>query len=73
MIYDQADEVIGELFESLLYRYQIKMKTLMEGSNFIFDCINLFHNKCDRINLNGSGLDIDPLSWIKTKKQQKFL
>ena len=37
MIYDK----VGELFESLLNRYQIGLETSMRGSNFIFDCVNL--------------------------------
>ena len=37
MIYDNAEEVIKELFESLLNRYQIRLETSMRGSDFIFD------------------------------------
>ena len=29
MIYDKADEVIEELFEEFLYRYQIRLETSM--------------------------------------------
>ena len=39
MIHDDADEVIEELFESLLNRYQTGLETSMRGSNFIFYCI----------------------------------
>ena len=52
MIYDKADEVIKELFESLLHRYQIGLKTSMKGSDFIFDCVNFLDYKCHKINLN---------------------
>ena len=41
MINDKEDEVIKELFQSLLSRYQIGLETSMKGSGFIFDCINL--------------------------------
>ena len=41
MIYDNANEVIEKLFESLLYGYQIELKTSMRDSNFIFDCVHL--------------------------------
>ena len=34
MLYDDANEVVNELFESLLSRYQIGLETLMRGSNF---------------------------------------
>ena len=37
MIYDNADEVIEELFQSLLNRYQIGLGKSMTGCDFIFD------------------------------------
>ena len=36
---DNANEVIKEIFESLLSRYQIGLETSMKGSDFIFDLI----------------------------------
>ena len=35
MIYNNADEGIEKLFESLLNRYQIGLETSMRGSDFI--------------------------------------
>ena len=52
MIYDKADKVIKELFQSPFSRYQIVFETSMKGSHFIFDCINLLYYKCHKINLN---------------------
>ena len=37
MINSKADEVIEELFQSLLSKYQIEIGTSMRGSDFIFD------------------------------------
>ena len=39
MINDEEDEVIKEIFQPLLSRYQIVLKTSMRGSDFIFDCV----------------------------------
>ena len=39
MINDQADEVIEELFGSLISRYQIGLETSMKDGNFIFNCV----------------------------------
>ena len=39
MISDKADEVIEELFQSLLSRYQIGLETSVRVSDFIFDFI----------------------------------
>ena len=41
IIYDNADEVIEQLFQSPLSRYQIGLETSMRGINFIFDCVYL--------------------------------
>ena len=41
MINDEVDEVIEELFKSLLNRYQNNFEKLMEGSEFIFDYVHL--------------------------------
>ena len=41
MIYDNTDEVIEDLLESLFNRYQIGLQTSMRGSNFIFDCVQM--------------------------------
>ena len=41
ILINEADEVIEELFKSLLNRYQIGLETSVRGRDFIFDCINL--------------------------------
>ena len=43
MTNDKANEVIKELFESLLSRYQIDLEATMESSDFILDCVNLLY------------------------------
>ena len=40
----------------------------MKGSDFIFDCVNLLHYKCDKIILNRGWSYIDSPDWIKNKK-----
>ena len=55
MIYDNADEVIEELFESLLNRYKIRFKTSTKGSDFIFDCAYLLYYKHHKTNLSRAG------------------
>ena len=39
MPYDNVNEVVNELLESLLSRYQIGLETSMSGSDFIFDSV----------------------------------
>ena len=50
-INDNAEEVIEELLQSLLSKYQISLVTAMTDTSFIFD----HHYKCGKINLNHVG------------------
>ena len=43
MPYDNANEFVNELFESLLSRYQIVLETSMRGNDFIFDSVKLLY------------------------------
>ena len=52
MISNKPDEDVKKLFESPLHRYYIALEKSMKGSDFIFNCINLLHYKCHKINLN---------------------
>ena len=38
---NDANEVVNELFESLLSRYQDNLETLLRASDFIFDSVQL--------------------------------
>ena len=49
MINDKVDEVIEELFQSLLSSYQIGLQASMKGSDFIFDCVHLWYHKYPKI------------------------
>ena len=66
--YNDANEVVDELFESLRSRYQGNLETSMRGSDFIFDSVQLMYYKCHKVNLKPGGSYIDSPDWIK--KQQ---
>ena len=68
MPYDNVNEFINELFESLLSRYQIGLETSMRGSDFIFDSVQLLYYKCHKINFKLGGSYIDSPGWIEKKK-----
>ena len=40
----------------------------MKSSDFIFDCVNLLHYKCHKINLKHCRLYLDSPDWMKNKK-----
>ena len=51
MINDEADEFIKKLFDSLENRYQNNLES-MEGSEFLFDYVQLLYYKWHKINPN---------------------
>ena len=55
MIFDKADKVIEERFESLLSRYQTGLEKTMKGSTFVFDYVDLLYYKCHKRNPNRGG------------------
>ena len=64
----EINEIIEELFESLLKRYQKELQEKMRGSEFIYDSIDLLHYEIPKISLNRGGSYIDSPEWQKTKK-----
>ena len=41
MLYDNANEVVNKIFESLLSRYWTRLETSMRGSDFILESVQL--------------------------------
>ena len=68
MINDQADEATEELFQPLLFRYQIRLEISIRASDFILDCVHLFYCKSHKTNSKRGGSYIDSPHW--TKNQQ---
>ena len=67
MSYDNVNEVVHKLFESLLSVYQVGLETSMRRSDFIFDSVQLLYYKCHKINFKRGGSYIDSTDWIKKK------
>ena len=66
MINDEADEVILELFDFFINRYQNNLEYI-KGSEFFFDYVQFLYYKCHKINPNCGGSYIDSSDWIKDK------
>ena len=45
MSYDNANDIVDELFKILLSRYQDNLETSMKESNFVFDPVQLLYYK----------------------------
>ena len=52
MMSNETDEIIEELFESLLQRFQEGLEESMTGTEFIFDSVNVLRYKLLKIKLN---------------------
>ena len=70
-INNKADEVIKEIFQSILSRYQIELEKSTKGSDFIFYCVHLLYHKCHKINFKRDQSYKDSYDWIRNKKLGK--
>ena len=68
MIGNETNKIIGELFDSLLERFQEKLEQSMRRNKVVFDSVDLIYYKCHKISLNRGGSYIDSPEWLKNKK-----
>ena len=68
MMGSETDEIIAELFESLLQRYQDGLEESMEGSHFVFDSVDALYYNLNKISFNRGGSYINSPEWLKIKK-----
>ena len=63
-----TDEIIKELFKSLLQRYQENLQEKMRGSDFTFDGVNFLYYDFNKLSINRGGSYIDSQKWVKDKQ-----
>ena len=69
MMGNETDEIIEELFKSLLQIYQEGLEESMKGSEFIFDSVDLLYYHLQKTSLNRTTSSyIDSPKWFKNKK-----
>ena len=68
MIGSEANEVIEELFEYLLRRYQKESEESMKGSYFTFDAVNALYYDLNKISLSRRKTYIDSPERLNNKK-----
>ena len=68
MIGHETDEIVEELFDSLLQKYQCALENRQEGSNNVFDSIDGLYYKLHKTSLHRGGSYIDSPEWLKNKK-----
>ena len=67
MIGYETDEIIEELFNSFLQKYQKSLEESMKGSELVFDSVDLLHYKCHKRSLSRSGSNTASPKWLKNK------
>ena len=65
---NEIDEIVKELFESLLQRYQERLEESMKGCEFIFDIVDLLCYKLNKVSLNRGRPYIESPEWLENKK-----
>ena len=68
MIGNEIDEIIENLFDSLLQKCKKCLEKWMKGSDFVFDSVDLLNYKLHEISLNWSGSYVDSQKELKNKK-----
>ena len=68
MMRSETDEIIEELFESFLKRYQEALEESLGGINLIFDSVDALYYNLNKISLNRGGSYIDSPEWLRNKK-----
>ena len=65
---DDNDDIIEQLFESLLKKYEENLQNKMRGSEFEFDGVNFLYYDFNKTSINRGGSYIDSPKWLKDKK-----
>ena len=63
-----TDEIIKELFKSLLQRYQENLQEKMKVLDFAFDGVNYLYYDLNKISISKGGSCIASPKWLKDKK-----
>ena len=67
----ETDDIINELFQSFLKKYHEGLETKMQGSNFVFESVDLLYYSLNKISLNNGRSYIYSPNWIKKKSNNK--
>ena len=67
MIGSETDEIIEDLFESFLQKYQKGLEESMRGSEFVYDSVDVLYYNLNKVSLSRGGSYIDSPKWLKNK------
>ena len=64
----ETDEIIEDLFESFLQKYQEGLEESMRGSEFVYDSVDVLYYNLNKVSLSSGGSYIDSPKSLKNKK-----
>ena len=68
MVGSETNEIIKDLFESFLQKYQEGLEESMRGSEFVYDRVDVLYYNLNKVSLNRNGSYIDSPKCLKNKK-----
>ena len=68
MFGDDNDDIIEQIFESLLQKFEENLQNKMRGSEFECDDVNFLYYNFNKTSINRGGSYIDSPKWLKDKK-----
>ena len=68
MMGSETDEIIEDLFESFLQKYQEGLQKSMRGSELACDSVHALYYNLNKVSLSRDGSYIDSPKWLKNKK-----
>ena len=71
MIGSNTNEIIKDLFKSVLQKYQEGLEESMRGSEFVYDSVNVLYYNLNKVSLSRGGSYIDSPKWLKKKSNNK--
>ena len=68
MIGSETYEIIKDLFESFLQKYQEGLEESMRRSEFVYDSVDVLYYNLNKVSLSRGGSYIDSPKWLKNKR-----
>ena len=68
MVGSETNEIIKDLFESFLQKYQEGLGESMRGSEFVYDSVDVLYYNLNKVSLSRGGSYIDSPKWVKSKR-----
>ena len=65
---DDSNIITTSLYNSLIKKYHETLENKMEGSSFVFDCVNFIDIKFNQVDLIRGGTYIKTRKWLSNKK-----